>query len=269
MLIFYSIIFGIVQGLTEFLPVSSSGHLVILHHFLDFNIADSLGFDVALHLGTLFALFIFFWSDIIRLVKAFFISLAKWNFKEDVDQRLAWLIFLATIPAAIAGYFLENMVETVFRSVNVVVIALIVGALLFFLFEKLGKKTVKIDKLGWKGALVIGLAQVLALIPGISRSGITIIAGLGFNLKREEAARFSFLMAMPIIFGAALKKTLDLISQGLNGELLIFVIGFSVSLIFGYFCVKYFLRYLKNNSLNVFGIYRILLAFIIILLLIL
>lgn len=268
MLIFYSIFFGVVQGLTEFLPISSSGHLVILHEFLKFNISDSLAFDVALHFGTLFALLFFFWPDVVKYFKAFLKSFSNWNLKGDTNQRISWLILLSTVPAAIAGFLLENAVETVFRSVNIVAAALVIGAVLFFIFEKVGKKIKELDKLNWKGAVLIGLAQVLALIPGVSRSGITIIAGLSINLKRQEAARFSFLMAIPIILGAGLKKFYDLANQGFNGmEWNIYLFGFLASLISGYFCVKYFLRYLKDHSLNIFGIYRILLAIIIIFLL--
>ena len=141
---------------------------------------------------------------------------------------------------------------------------------IYWKIEKISKKSCELNELNWKSALLIGFAQVLALIPGVSRSGITIIAGLGVNLKRDEAARFSFLMAIPIIFGAGVKKVFDLLEQGLNGDqLVLFIVGFISALISGYFCVKYFLRYLKGHSLNIFGTYRILLSIIIIILILL
>lgn len=256
-----ALISGIVQGLTEFLPISSSGHLVILHEIFNFQLKNNLAFDVALHLGTLLALLMFFWSDAIRYLKAWFKSLAYWQLKEDSDQRLAWYLFLGTLPAVIAGYFLADLIGTVFRSTYLVIAMLIGVGLLFFLVEKLSKKELELSGINWLKALLIGLAQAIALIPGISRSGITIITGMSLKLKRDIAARFSFLLAIPVVLGAGSKEFFELIKQGIiQSEIGLYLIGFIVSAIVGYFCIKYFLLFLKKYPLYIFGVYRILLG---------
>jgi len=261
MLIFYSIIFGLVQGLTEFLPVSSSGHLAILHYFLDLGLSDSLSFDVALHWGTFFALFIFFLPDIYRLTKAFFSSLKKWDLKNNFEERLVWMIIVASIPVLLVGYLFGDWLESFFRPLPSVAALLIFVGLLFFYYEKVSSKTDNINQLTFGKVLIIGLAQVLALVPGVSRSGITIIAGLEQNLKREEAARFSFLLSLPAVFGAAVKKIFDISKVGLPAnEVILFVVGLATSFIVGYFALRFFLKYLENHSLNIFGWYRIILG---------
>ncbi|MFA5076082.1 MAG: undecaprenyl-diphosphate phosphatase [Patescibacteria group bacterium] len=261
MFIFYSLVFGVIQGLTEFLPVSSSGHLLILHEFFNFQLSDSLAFDVALHLGTFVALLIFFWPEVVKYLKAFFNSLGYWDLKANIDQRLAWMILVGSLPAIFIGYLLTIFDDGLLRSVTSAAIVLIAFGILFFIYEIIGQKNKDLSQLSWAGALRIGLAQILALIPGVSRSGVTIIAGLGENLKRTEAARFSFLLSLPVIFAAGVKKSFDLIQQGINpSEIGLFVVGFVVSGVVGYFCLKYFLQYLANHSLNVFGIYRIILG---------
>jgi len=263
--IIYSIIAGIVQGLTEFLPVSSSGHLVVLHDFLKFDFIDNLAFDVVLHLGTLFALVIFFWSDILKYLRAFFQSLAKWNLRNDVNQRLAWYILIATFPAAIAGYFFENGIELFFRQTSLVAAMLIVVGVLLYLADRFSARIKTIDQLSFSSSLLIGIAQAIALIPGVSRSGITIIAGLTQKLNRESAARFSFLLSIPIVFGAGAKKVFDLFtSQSISSsDVVVLILGFLSSVIVGYFCIKYFLRFLQSHSLSVFVYYRIVLGLLI------
>jgi len=263
--IIHSIIFGIVQGLTEFLPISSSGHLVILHNFLGFNLIDNLAFDVSLHLGTLMALLIFFWQDMKRFSLAFFRSFKNWNLKEDINQRLAWFIVFGCIPAFIVGFLMEEKIM-IFRTVASVAIMLIGAGILLLIFEKLSKKINDLSKLDWLDVLIIGLAQSFAIFPGVSRSGITIIAGLGQKLKREEAARFSFLLSIPVIAGAGIKKIYDLIVEGIVlDEVFLYVLGFFSALAAGYFCIKYFLKFLQSHSLNIFAFYRIVLGVVIIL----
>ncbi len=259
--IIYSIIYGIVQGLTEFLPISSTGHLVILHDIWPLEIGSDLGFDVVLHGGTLVALVIFFGKDILRYLRGFFSSFAKWDLRNNVDQRLAWFLFVGTIPAALIGYLIEDKIEDSLRSLWVIIIALVIGAFFFFLIEKIAKRANDINSIKLNSAITIGFAQAIALIPGVSRSGITIITGLACGLKREAAARFAFLLSLPIIFGAGTKKMLDLIDQGvLISDWVVYLTGFLASLISGYLCIKYFLRYLRNRSLNAFAVYRIILA---------
>jgi len=262
---FYSGLLGIIQGLTEFWPVSSSGHLVIAHHALDFGFISELGFDVALHLGTLLALLIFFAKDIYRYILAFFKSFANWDLKNNMDQRLAWFIAVGSVPAAVVGYLVSDLAETIFRNLWLVASLLIGVGLLFIIFERIFQKTKGITQLRWSGAVIIGIAQALALVPGVSRSGITILAGLSQGLQRAAAARFSFLLSVPIVFGAGLKKIYDITNGGLPGsQWLMMVIGFVVSAVVGYFAIKFLLRFLETHSLNVFAYYRFFLGAVVI-----
>lgn len=250
-------IYGIIQGLTEFLPVSSSGHLVLMHEFIPLPTNNNLLFDVVLHLGTLVAILWFFRSDISHLITSWLKSFIG---KIDTFGKISWLILLATIPAALAGWFFQGKIESV-RNPSVVIVMLILVGGLFIIFEKVGRKRDKLANMNWSKALIIGLAQAIALIPGTSRSGITIIAGLGTGLKREEALRFSFLLAVPIIIGANIKKIPEILGAGQNGEeITLLTIGFIFALVSGVLTIKYFLRFAKKHSLFVFAIYRFILA---------
>jgi undecaprenyl-diphosphatase len=254
-----SILAGIVQGLTEFLPISSSGHLLLFHEFFNFDLPDEILYDVFLHLGTLAALVIFFCKDIEKIIRGFLSSLVNWNLKNNYNQRLAWLVVMATIPAALAGYFFEDFIDTNLRSPVVVAVMLIVVGILFLIVEKktAGQKDIK--EMSKLDSILIGLAQVLALIPGTSRSGITIIAGLGRKIKREQAARFSFLMSMPIILGAGVKKLLS-VGRTDNMDITILLLGGISAAVTGYFAVKYLIKYLTNHSLNIFAWYRLIIG---------
>ncbi len=258
-------ILSIVQGITEFVPISSSGHLVILHNILPEIKINELTFDVILHLGTLLAVVVFFWSDLVKIFINWLKSLLNLKF-EASEAKLGWLLIITTIPAGIIGYFFEDFIETSLRSNLVVATMLIVVGLLFLLAEKYASKNNNISKLNWKNALFIGIAQALALIPGTSRSGITIIAGMTTKLKREAALRFSFLMSVPIILGANIKKIPDVWPAILNHEILSFIMSIVISFVTAYFVIKYLLIYVKNNSLNIFAYYRFVLAIIILLL---
>lgn len=259
-----SILAGMIQGLTEFLPISSSGHLVIFHDFFGFNLADDLFFDVALHLATLFALILFFWKDILKLIKSFFQSLVSWNLKNDVSQRLSWYILIGTIPAVIIGYFLESEMELIFRNSLIVAVMLIAFGLLLYLADQFSQKIKDLKQLTFLGSIIIGVAQALALVPGVSRSGITIIAGLTQKLKREYAARYSFLLSMPVVFGAGIKKILDLhFLQFDQSQILILILGFISATLTGFFAIKYFLKFLQNHSFKFFAYYRIILGFVV------
>jgi undecaprenyl-diphosphatase len=266
----YSIILGIVQGLTEFLPVSSSGHLVILHNILNFKIEQNLAFDIALHLGTALALIIYFWQDIKKYLIVLFnyISRSKTVVKSEID--LVFKLIIATIPAVIAGLLLEEYLEKIFRNVWVVVVMLITISLLFFVVEKFTKKKKQIEQISFWQALFIGCAQVLALIPGVSRSGITICAGMGTSMTRKQSARFAFLIGIPIILGAGIYKIFKLDFTAFDNELTwLFVIGFLSSFISGYLVIKFLMKFLSNHKLNIFAWYRIGLALILALYLIL
>lgn len=264
--IIYSVIAGLIQGLTEFLPVSSSGHLVFFHDLTGFDASASMPFDVILHLGTLAALVIFFWQDLWRYFLAFCQSLIKWDLKNNKDQLLAWLILIATVPAAIAGLLFEKKLENIFRhSLQVAVVMVIFGVILYVADRYLMGEN-GIERLTPGNSLIIGLAQMLALIPGVSRSGITIIAGMEQKLKRKDAARFSFLVSVPIIFGAGLKEMADIFTKHALGgvSLTSLFIAFLVSAVTGFFCIKYFLKYLESHSLKIFAYYRIILGLLII-----
>jgi len=264
----YSLILGIVQGITEFVPVSSSGHLVVLHEIWQSNISDSLTFDVALHLGTLFAVVIYFRVEILRYLVAIleiFIPGRKVN-KADLSEVM--LIIYATVPAAIIGILFEQTIDDFFRNIWTVVFTLIIGAGLLFLVEKYSKDNSRhFSGMGIGRALYIGFAQALALIPGLSRSGITIVAGMSTKLKRREAARFSFLISIPVILGAGIFKLMDVDWEALPAsEILVFIVGFVSSWLVGFLAIKYFLKFLEHHKLNVFGWYRICLALILIIL---
>src|SRR6187401_756678 len=209
-----AIVMGIVQGLTEFLPISSSGHLIIVPFLMGWNdpFITSLAFSVMLHIGTLAALLVYFRADWVRLVPAGFATIRDRSFRDDPDRRLAWLLVAATIPAAIAGFLLNDWIEANFRDIGPVALTLVAGAVILWLADRWGSLTKGVEDVTFPLAIGIGAAQALALIPGISRSGISISAARFAGLDREAAARFSFLMATPITAGAALFEVRKLVT---------------------------------------------------------
>jgi undecaprenyl-diphosphatase len=265
-----AILLGVVQGLTEFLPVSSSGHLLLGQYFLGLD-QDRFGlpFDVALHLGTLVAVVSFFWRSLLRMAGAFVRSLSPGGRNlADPDQRLAYLILASTIPAALIGFLFENFFETAVRSPWVVVFNLVLVGILFIVGEAVGSKTRLADKLRFSEAVGIGLAQAAALVPGVSRSGATITLGIFLGLRREEAARFSFLMSVPIIASAGSLQLADVASEGMDAQgVLMFGSGFVSSAVVGYLAIKFFLRFVTHHSLRAFAYYRFTLAAVVAMLL--
>ena len=267
-----AIIFGIIQGITEFLPISSSGHLVVLHKFLDIPIKNELNFDVMLHLASLLAVVIYFYNDILKLIKGFFDfknftnkSVESLKSSDNQWSRLSWFIIIATIPAAILGFFLDDLIENILRSLWVVVVMLISIGFLFIFVEKLNKENKDLTSLTWKKSLFIGLAQAIALIPGTSRSGITIIAGIFSGLKKTDAIKFSFLMSVPIIAGANLIKLPQIMQSALAlNEITILIIAFIATFISSILTIKYFLQFAQICSFKFFAYYRFVLAFILI-----
>ncbi|MEA2676329.1 MAG: undecaprenyl-diphosphatase [Chloroflexota bacterium] len=259
--ILQAIVVGIVQGVTEFLPVSSSAHLILVPRVLGWDNAFILSpaFDATLHLGTLVALIAYFWRDLWRYLVAFLRLLRDRAIAGDVDKKIALLLAISIIPGAILGVGLESFVDTFFREQLLVVCALlVVGAAILFFAERVARHTREMDELRPVEALAIGLAQALALFPGISRSGITISAGLFLGLKREDAARFSFLMATPIIAGAGLWKLRELVggSAGtFDGAAL--AAGLIAAAISGLIAIWFLLAYLRRASTDVFGLYRV------------
>jgi undecaprenyl-diphosphatase len=263
-----AIFLGIVQGLTEFLPVSSSGHLLLGQYFLGLDQQRfGLSFDVAMHLGTLVAVVAFFWRDLVRMAFAFLRSFRHRDFA-DPDQRLAYLVLASTVPAALIGYFLEDFFETVVRSPWVVVFNLVLVGVLFIVGEAVGRRTRQASKLTFNEAVFIGLAQAAALVPGVSRSGATITLGLFLGLRREEAARFSFLMSVPIIAGAGALQLREIVSEGMGAyDTLLFAVGFISSAVVGYLAIRFFIHFVVDHSLRAFAYYRFALAAVVVALL--
>jgi len=250
-----AVILGLVQGLTEFLPVSSTAHLILVSDALKLD-PDKFGlsFDVALHLGTALAVLLYFAGTWIGLLVD--VVRGRW--------RLPLAVIVGTVPAAIAGVLFETAVSTTFRSVIYIVIGLLVGSAIFVLAERVGARRRRIERVGLVDAVLIGAAQAVALLPGISRSGITISMGLFRGLERGDSTRFAFLLATPIILGAGAKTLLDARKlSGLTAELDIVIIGFSVSFLAGLAAVAFMVRYLRTHSLNVFVVYRLVLAAIV------
>ena len=257
MIILYALIFSLVQALTEFWPISSSGHLVLLHDVFRVDLVDNMTFDVALHIGTALALLVYFWADIARYWKAFLTMFRGFNIAQD-DQKTVVNIILATIPAILVGLIFDNAIEKYLRSVLVVAIALFVGGVIILIVEHYSKRRIPFEGLSLPEAILIGLAQAIALIPGVSRSGATIIAGMALNLKRVEAARFSFLLSIPVVLAAGIKKLFDVQLMTLsNREVYLLIFGAMATFITGYLVIKGFLKYIESHSLKVFAWYRI------------
>jgi len=246
-----AVILGIVQGLTEFLPVSSSGHLVLTTWLFRWNDLG-LSFDVALHGGTLLAVLLYFRREWVRIIGGLFAALGIRDGTEDDHShgRLALLMVLASIPAAIAGFLGEDLVEGYFRDPMKIALLLMVTGALLFLAEWQGKRAKDMAGLRVPDAITIGLFQALALLPGVSRSGATIAAGLLRGLTREAAARFSFMLAAPIMLGAELLEMLKVMRNGsLQGEPLVYLVGFVVATMVALACIKFFLALLRRSSL--------------------
>jgi len=279
--IYQAVVLAAIQGLTEFIPVSSSGHLIIVRRLLGWNELSpghELTFDVALHFGTLLAVLLYFrrtWVQIIRA--AFGGKVVRFSESAGSDQPLTpeeqreerlllWFLALATIPGAIAGKLLEHSAEDYFREhIYLVAAALIVVALLMAWADKIGRMVKPLTRVSLSDALVVGCAQATALVPGVSRSGATITAGLFRDMTREAAVRFSFLLSTPIIAGAVLLKAHELHKEGLPPAMQApFVLGVAVSAIVGYVTIQWLLGYLQSNGLKVFVVYRITLGIVVI-----
>ena len=281
---FVAIILGLVQGATEFIPISSSGHLIIARQLLGENNISGLSFDAVLQFATTLAVLVYFWRDIIKIFFIFLKILSRHIFfgarinrwcdfaqsrlpscevsQKDMnstnlqkDETLFWVIIIGTIPAVIFGLFLESTMETIFRNVDLVALALILGSILFWFAQKISKQD-KILSLG--RGVVIGFFQCLALVPGISRSGATISGGLITGLTKEETIRLSFLLSVPILLGTGLKKLFEVRQDLLTTDLgLSLFLGSITAFMVGLLSINFLIKYLKNHSLNLFIWYRI------------
>lgn len=258
-----AIVLGIIQGIGEFLPISSSAHLIIARELFEFPDV-SIAFDVALHFGTLIAVMWVYWKDWLMYIKAVFNKIV--HKKPSTENNIFWYLVLATIPAAIVGLLLEEQIETVFRS-NLIVIAITLGVIgiLIYLGDKYAdkkyKKQTDFEHLTLKQTFIIGLSQTLAVIPGFSRSGTTILASRLMGITREASAKFTFLLSTPVIFGATIVKAKELII-GFNLELFI---GILTAAVVGIISIKFLLSYIKDKGFAIFAYYRVIIAILVIL----
>jgi undecaprenyl-diphosphatase len=268
-IVFQAIVIGVIQGLTEFIPVSSSAHLELAPWIFGWDqntLISSLAFDVFLHLGTLIALLVYFWRDWVRLVGAVLASIRDRHVGLDADRRLGWFLVLGTIPATIIGFVGEDFIDQAFHGDSneirlAIAGALVIGAIILVAADWLGAKRREIEEVGPWTSLAIGFSQAVALLPGISRSGATISAGLALGLTRESAARFSFLLAAPITLGAGLYGSRNLLDEAhTTTEWLALGAGFAAAAIAGLLAIGFLLAWLRRRSFLVFGIYRVALA---------
>jgi len=268
--LFQALVMGIVQGLTEFLPISSSGHLIIVPFLFGWDDAfiNSLAFSVMLHIGTLMALLVYFRADWVRLVPAGLAAIRDRSFGGEPDRRLAWLLVAATIPAALTGLLLDDLIETAFREIGLVAVTLVVGGGIMWLADRQGGHGKGVHDVTMPVAIGIGVAQALALVPGVSRSGISISAARFAGLDRASAARFSFLMATPVTAGAALFEVRRLVigEAGVDVSVGALVVGLIAAFVAGAVAIDGLLRYLRSSSLELFVWYRLVLAGIVVVL---
>ncbi len=261
-----AVVLGIVQGLTEFIPVSSSGHLVLVPHFLgwEFSRSQAFIFDVLVQWGTLLAVFIYFWKDLTAIAGAFVRGIVQGSPWADPDSRMGWYIILATLPAVVAGLTCKDLIEHAFASPKMTGVFLLVTAVLLVIAETVGRRNRSMEQMSWKDSLWIGCSQVLALLPGVSRSGATIAGGMTRHLDRYSAARFSFLMSVPVMLGAGVLAFKDLADLPAAGDFLLpLLVGFLAALVSGYIAIRWLIAYLSKHSLYVFAGYCTVLGLIV------
>ena len=263
MSILQAIVLGTTQGITEFAPVSSSGHLILVPwlfnwHYLLAHPVFNKTFDVALHMGTLLGALAYFWRDVVRYLAAWVRSIAHRSVR-DPDEKVAWLLVIGTIPGAIAGAAFESFIEKKLGAPGLIAVMLALFGVLLYVVDRRASTSLEMDDLHLRDAILIGLAQAAALQPGVSRSGVTITAARALGIERQEAARFSFLLALPIIGGAGLLKGLDLVKDGLPAGMgAPFAWGFVASAISGFLVIWLLLAYVRRRDFAPFVIYRVL-----------
>lgn len=258
-----AIILGIVQGITEFLPVSSSAHIIVVPWLFGWD-EPGLTFNVAVHIGTLLAVLLFFRTDILAMALALPKGLANGTPLQDPMSRLAVIILVGSVPAGLVGVFFGDRIDILFHTGGdgnsakvVIAIMLILVGLLMLIVERRISQHRNFDRIGWQDGILIGVAQAIALIPGTSRSGVTITAGMILGLRKEVAARFSFLLGVPAVAGAGLIEGVRLAEEGLPAdEVLPFIVGSVSALVVGYLSIAFLLRFLRTNSVLVFTVYR-------------
>ena len=262
-MLWYQVLFlSLIQGFTEFLPVSSSAHLILPIQLFDWQ-DQGLVFDVAVHFGTLIAVVSYFYKDILGVGKSWCLSVIN-NSSHQINRQksqLGWCLIVGTIPAGLAGYFFMELIEVHLRSIEVIAYATIFFGILLWAADTFFHDSKDINQLTWKTSLIIGISQAIALIPGTSRSGITMTAARFLGFKRDAAARFSFLLSIPLITIAAFYKLVQLMASDLPVEWGVIIAGVILSMISAYVCIYFFLKWLNSISFSVFLIYRLLLGF--------
>jgi undecaprenyl-diphosphatase len=258
--LFRIIVLGIVQGLTEFLPISSSGHLILVRDFFGWEFSDDLTFDLALHLGTTAAVLAFFWREWLLMLQ----SGARWvtgRGRHDdpvFNHGLLALLVVGSVPAAIVGFLFGDYIEEHVRSPVVVGVMLIIFGVILFVAERVGRGRRDIASSSWADAIWVGCAQAISLIPGVSRSGVTISAGLARDYTRFDAARFSFLLSTPVIVGAGGLKLLEALAEGISGrDMGLMLVGATVAAVTGWLAIRYLLIYVQTSSYLPFVIFRV------------
>ena len=260
MSIFHSLLLSVIQSLCEFLPISSSAHLVLVPWFLNFK-PIGLSFDISLHIGTTIAIIIFFRKEFKELIFGFLSIFSRRINATETYRKLSILVLISIIPIVIFGPFLKKYSETSFKNPILIAVCLILFGFLLYYLDKKSQAEYSLEHLTKRHALIIGLSQVLALVPGVSRSGVTITAGRILKINRETAAKFSFIMATPSIIGAAVLDMKDILKTSQSNDLLLpFCIGFSATTILSYITIKFFMKYIQTHNFKIFYIYRISLA---------
>jgi undecaprenyl-diphosphatase len=258
MTLLQSILLGLIQGLTEFLPISSSAHLVITPYLLGWQIPlqDAFTFDVLVQLGTLLAVIVYFRKDLVQIIFGVIHGLIHKQPFSEPSSRMGWMLLLATIPAVLAGLVFKEPIQRIFGSPVATACLLYGTAALLVIAELVGKRIQRIETVSWWDALIIGIFQIISLLPGISRSGATISGGMIRNLERREAARFSFLMSIPVMLGAGTLAIVDLIQlPNFSVQIPTLITGFITSTVVGYLTIRWLLAYLVNRRLYPFAIY--------------
>ena len=266
-----ALVMGLVQGLTEFIPVSSSGHLVLVPWLFGWKdpFISSVAFTVILHMGTLLALLAYFWRDWMTLIPAGLAAVRDRSLNNDPNRKMALMLVIATIPAVLVGPIFESKFEDLVREPARIALMLCVGAAILWLADRWGSKERDMESLTFRESLIIGVAQVVALVPGISRSGVSISAGLFLGLTRESAARFSFLMATPVIGGAGVWEARKFLTHeaGPSPEMNVIVIGFLAALVSGFLAIRFMLAFLRRQPVTAFVVYRVIAAIAVLLIL--
>jgi undecaprenyl-diphosphatase len=265
MTIIEAIFFGVIQGLTEFLPISSSGHLVVLHHFFPSNMSasDELAFDVALHIGTIIPVFFYFWKEWQAMAQGVLKVIQNRTISNNPDFTLFIQLIIASIPGALAGILLEKYIENRFRSALLVAVMMLIMGTILFIADRYTKREKDIRSISWKDVLMIGFSQALALIPGVSRSGITMTTGLFCRLTRRTAAKFSFLLLVPITLGAALKELPKLVHHGFTPDV---IAGILTAACVGWLAIVGLLKLVEKYSFLPFVVYRYLFGILVLIL---